>query len=551
VVLREATYRRTGAGAAPIAHVLERVGQVRPELDGRLVRVEGKLLESATTSEHVDLTLQVENTVIGAALPRSTGDVSDGFVNGSRLAVTGVYEVKYDEFGPPSSFRIGPRSPADMTVLARAPWLNVRRMFYVGALLVVGIVLFMAWVAALRRRVERQTAQIRQQLQRETVLEAELQRATKLESLGLLAGGIAHDFNNLLTVVMGNLSLARLDIEPDAPPARCMREAEKAVVRARDLTQQLLTFAKGGAPVRTAVALPEVIREVAQFALSGANARCNFTFAEDPWPADVDKGQIGQVVQNIVINAAQAMPNGGRIDIGLQNETVGDEHGKMLAPGRYLRLSIRDHGAGVQPEDLRKIFDPYFTTKKNGMGLGLATVYSIIKKHAGHITVESTIGRGTVFDIWLPAANTVPDVAPATLAPVNSAPGRGRVLFMDDEEEIRRLGQAMLRHFGLDATMVADGAAAVDAYTRAMKAGSPYDVVILDLTVPGGVGGRQAMEQLLQLDPKVKAIVSSGYSNDQVLSNYRAHGFRGMVSKPYEISDFSHTISAVMQGAHS
>ncbi len=551
VVLREAIYRKTGEGPKPSPQMLGEMEKVRPDLDGRLVRVEGSLLESSATSEQTHLTLQAENTVIQVDLPRGTDDSAMALAAGSRLAVTGVYEVKYDDFGQPGGFRIGPRSAADIVVLASAPWLNTRLMLYVGGVLSCGIILFTAWVAALRRRVGQQTEQIRLQLKRESDLEAELQRATKLESLGLLAGGIAHDFNNLLTVVMGNVSLARLDVDAESAPARCMREAEKAVIRARDLTQQLLTFSKGGSPIRTAVVLPDVVREVAQFAVSGANARCHFDFAADLWPAEVDKGQIGQVVQNIVINATQAMPNGGRIDVRLSNETVGAEHGQMLAAGRYLKLTIGDHGAGVKAEDLRRIFDPYFTTKKHGLGLGLATVYSIIKKHLGHITVESEIGSGTTFHIWLPAANTVPAVASIEVRPPVGSPGQARVLFMDDEEEIRRLGSTMLRHFGHETTAVSDGAEAVHAYQQALQAGSPYDVVILDLTVPGGVGGRQAMEQLLQIDPKVRAIVSSGYSNDQVLSNYRAHGFRGMVSKPYQISDFAHAITAVLKGAHS
>jgi signal transduction histidine kinase/ActR/RegA family two-component response regulator len=434
-------------------------------------------------------------------------------------------------------------------VLTRPSWLTRRRILGFTGTLAVGILLFIVWVAALRRRVSAQTEQIRQQLKREAQLEAELLRASKLESLGLLAGGLAHDFNNLLTVVMGNLSLARLDSKMEPESASSLRDAEKAVVRARDLTQQLLTFAKGGAPIRAAVVLPDVVREVAEFALRGSHSRCQFDIPGDLWPANVDKGQIGQVVQNIVINAVQAMKDGGIIDITLQNDLVGAELNQVLAPGRYVKLTIADHGPGILPKDLQHIFDPYFTTKKQGSGLGLATVHSIVKKHLGHISAESVIGRGTTFRIWLPAAASAPDAAntPAAIASPPAASGPVRILFMDDEDMILQVGCVMLRRIGYEVTAVKDGEAAVREYTRARQEGRPYALVVLDLTVPGGMGGRQAMEQLLRLDPAVCAIVSSGYSNDLVLSNYQAHGFRGMVSKPYEIADLAHAIERVLR----
>jgi len=392
-------------------------------------------------------------------------------------------------------------------------------------------------------------------MKRESSLQADLQRASRLESLGLLAGGIAHDFNNLLTVVMGNLSLARLIGKPDPEVETSLLDAEKAATRARDLTQQLLTFAKGGSPVQAAVLLPDVVREVAEFALRGSNVRCRFDFADGLWPANVDKGQIGQVVQNVVINAMQAMPGGGALDISMHNELVPPGAGQVLDPGRYLHLRFTDHGHGIRPEDLERIFDPYFTTKKNGSGLGLATVHSIVKKHNGHITAESVPANGTCFHIWLPAASEAPSarIALAEPEPQLAPPpaSKARILFMDDEVPIRTLGGAILRRIGYEVTAVADGAEAVREYSKAMEEGRPYGAVILDLTIPGGMGGRQAMEELFKLDPGVVGIVCSGYSNDAVLANYRAHGFRGMVSKPYEATDLALALERVLRGGRA
>jgi len=380
-------------------------------------------------------------------------------------------------------------------------------------------------------------------------LEAEVLRSSKLESLGILAGGIAHDFNNLLTVVMGNLTLAMLDSQVAAAAGRWLREAEHGVLRARDLTQQLLTFAKGGDPVRTAVALPDIVREAAEFTLHGSKVRCIFDIAADLWPADVDKGQIGQVVQNIVINAVQAMPEGGALHIALRNAAVAAGDLPAVAAGRYLKLSLADTGTGIRGEHLARIFDPYFTTKQQGSGLGLATVYSVVKKHQGHIEVESELGRGTTFRIWLPAAQRPPEAA----APVHTRLSHrtGRILFMDDEEPICRLATALLERMGYEANVVGDGSEVVREYGAARTAGRPYDAVILDLTVPGGMGGLEAMEALRKLDPEVRAIVSSGYSSDPVLANYRAHGFLGMVPKPYKITDLSKTIQTVLGNGKS
>ncbi len=379
-------------------------------------------------------------------------------------------------------------------------------------------------------------------------LEAELARASKLESIGLLAGGIAHDFNNILTVIMGNLALMAFELPSGSRPLAWLRDAEKGLLRARDLTRQLLTFAKGGEPVLDAVNLAEVVRDAAQFALHGSNVRAEFTLPDDLWTAQADKGQIGQVVQNLVLNAAQAMPAGGNVRLTLANETIAARPGHPLAEGGYLRLEITDHGPGIAPANLARIFEPYFTTKPAGSGLGLATVYSIVRRHHGHIEVESPPGRGATFRCWLPVAPAVrPAERPESNAPFPSPAGSpGRLLFMDDEEPIRRMALALLAHLGFAVAVAADGTEAVRLYAEARARGEPFDLVIMDLTVPGGMGGKEAMAELQALDPGVKVIVSSGYSSDPVMANHRAHGFCGMVPKPYKFSDLAKTVRAVL-----
>jgi two-component system cell cycle sensor histidine kinase/response regulator CckA len=554
VTLREAIFRKTGRGEQPRPSRLVRLDAPLSEYDGKLVAIEGTLIEYSATGDEFRLTLQAGNGIFEAFLDQhGKGGMPPVLANGSLLLLTGVYEVKYDEYGQPSSYQLELRAPADIAVLTSPSWLTRGRILAFACAMGVGILLFIGWVSALRRQVREQTHQIREQVKRESRLEVELQRAGKLESLGLLAGGIAHDFNNLLTVVIGNLSLSRLDTTMEPSSVESLRDAEKAAARARDLTQQLLTFAKGGAPIRAAVLLPEVVREVTEFALRGSKVLCKFDIPDELWPANVDKGQIGQVVQNIVINAIQAMPEGGVIDVSLRNESVGAELGQVLSPGQYLQLTFTDHGAGIRPQDLQSIFDPYFTTKKHGSGLGLATVHSIVKKHLGHISAESTPGKGTTFRIWLPAAeNTpIPETICESAIPTRIDGGRARILFMDDEQSIRRLGSAILHRIGYDVSTVSDGTEALREYSDARAAGRPYSAVILDLTIPGGMGGSHTMEQLLKIDPAVRAIVSSGYSNDTVLSNYKTHGFRGMVSKPYETADLALAVERVLKGEWS
>jgi len=375
-------------------------------------------------------------------------------------------------------------------------------------------------------------------------MEEEIQKGKKLESLGVLSGGIAHDFNNFLTAILGNLSLAKLDTDPAAEAHRLLEEAEKAAARAKDLTLQLLTFSKGGMPVRKLASLKEVIRESAEFVLRGSKAKPNFFFPEDLWAAEVDTGQISQVMQNLVINADQAMPQGGVIEVRAENVLLQEGTGNPATPGKYLKITVQDRGMGIPEDHLPRIFDPYFTTKQKGSGLGLATAYSIVKKHEGCINVQSTLGAGTVFQIFLPASEKP---SPEKIVEGKQAMnGNGRVLVMDDEEMIRGMFDKILSRMGYEVESAREGSEAVSLYQKARESGRTFDAVILDLTVPGGLGGKETFEQLRDLDPEVKAIVSSGYSNDPILAKYEDYGFKGMVAKPFDFSELSRTLKAVI-----
>ncbi|MBI5769832.1 MAG: PAS domain S-box protein [Verrucomicrobia bacterium] len=375
-------------------------------------------------------------------------------------------------------------------------------------------------------------------------LEEEMLRASKLESVGVLAGGIAHDFNNLLAIIMGNLTLALNDEATRVAGGRWLKEAERGTIRAKELTQQLLTFARGGDPVRTAVLLPDVVREAAEFALHGSPVRCEFDIAEDLRPADADKGQIGQVVQNLVLNSVHAMPGGGVIRLALRNDRVEAGAVPPLAAGDYVKLSVSDTGCGISRENLARIFEPFFTTKEFGTGLGLATVFSVVQKHRGHVAVESEVERGSTFHLWLPVARVEPPPAGSSAAPFDQL--GGRVLFMDDEEPIREMTAALLKRLGLQPTVTRDGGEAVREFALAQMRGEPFDLVIMDLTVPGAMGGAAAMQEILKLDPGARGIVSSGYSSDPVMANFREHGFRSAVPKPYRMADFTRTLREVL-----
>lgn len=382
-------------------------------------------------------------------------------------------------------------------------------------------------------------------------MEEELLRAGKLESIGVLAGGIAHDFNNLLAAILGTVSFAKMLVKADEKVSKLLDDAEKASVRAGELTSQLITFAKGGAPLKRRARIGDLIRNTTRFTLSGSNVRSEFSIPDDMPLVEADEAQIRQVLHNIVMNAREAMPEGGIVTVSARSVSVGRKNALPLPDGEYLEIAIHDEGVGIAPQHLSKIFDPYFTTKemgsRKGMGLGLAVSYSIIKNHDGLITVEAQQGVGSTFHIYLP-------VTPAgreeeKKRPVAAVAGTGRVLIMDDEESIREMASEMLRHLGYETAVARDGEEAVQLYARARAEGRSFQTVILDLTIPGGMGGKDALQRLKEIDPQVRAIVSSGYADDLILSEFRKEGFQGVIAKPYRMAELGAVVSDVLRKA--
>jgi len=375
-------------------------------------------------------------------------------------------------------------------------------------------------------------------------------RIDRLESLGILAGGIAHDFNNFLTAILGNLSMARIALERDGIGGRIpemLREAEDSTVRATSLTDQLLTFAKGGIPVKSVLQLPELIRNCAEFALSGSPVSLELDIAPDLRPVEADPGQLGRVLDNLVINAKQAMPDGGVLLVSADNVAIEAGASDGLRPGDFVRIRVTDEGTGIHPRFLGRVFDPYFTTKQKGSGLGLSTVYSIVTRHDGTVLVDSTPGRGTTFTVLLPAADR-----PAHGAAAATPTGRlrpSRILVMDDQESVLRTASRMLGTMGHDVTCAEDGEAAVSACRRALDAGTPFDLVILDLTVPGGMGGVETLDALRRFWPGVRAVASSGYSTDAVLADPASYGFAGILRKPYTVEDLARCLRRALEGS--
>jgi PAS domain S-box-containing protein len=374
--------------------------------------------------------------------------------------------------------------------------------------------------------------------------EEDLLKVEKLESIGVLAGGIAHDFNNLLTAILGNMSVIRHSLIGDKKSATRLEEAEKACLKAKGLTQQLLAFAKGGAPIKTTASVYDLISDASDLPLRGSNVGMRLKVNPEVWPIDVDEGQIGQVIGNIVLNAQQAMPEGGTIEIEAENVTIENEEAAQASPGKYVRISITDHGPGIPEENLNRIFDLYFTTKPKGSGLGLATAFVILNNHGGAISVDSKPGEGTTFSVILPASQGI--ITPSEFPEERLIIGDGKVLLMDDEEAIRDLAQDLLTMLGYEVEVAKDGRECIDLYCDARRGGQPFDVVILDLTIPGGMGGGATVQKLKEIDPEVKAIVSSGYSDDPIMANYYECGFCGVIPKPYDALEIGRVIASVI-----
>jgi two-component system, cell cycle sensor histidine kinase and response regulator CckA len=382
-------------------------------------------------------------------------------------------------------------------------------------------------------------------------MQQELLKARHLESIAALSGGIAHDYNNLLTAIMGNISLALTGIPEDDAIYDWLSQAQEAALIAKELTNRLITFSKGGSPQKETVDIAGLVESAAEFALSGSNIVAEFHIAADLRCADVDRTQIGQAFHNLVINAREAMPEGGTLFVSAVNQESMPE-GSHVKAGRYVAVSIRDTGSGISPEVVGRIFDPYFSTKEmggqRGMGLGLSIANSIIEQHEGRIIVEAPSGEGALFHVFLPASLSACGAAdlpePATVS--DQSVFSGRILVMDDEDMIRKLAGSMLGKLGFETRFARNGEEAIAAYEAAMQAGCPFEAVILDLTVKGGMGGKDTIRRLCALDPSVKAIVSSGYANDPGVTHYSDYGFCGVVTKPYRFDELRQILETIL-----
>jgi len=376
-------------------------------------------------------------------------------------------------------------------------------------------------------------------------MEQEQLKIEKLQSLGILAGGLAHDFNNLLTSILGNIDFAKSFVKRGDKIFNLLERAEKSSHRASDLAKQLITFSKGGGPVKSSFSIGDVLQSATSFGLTGSNVTSAFHIPKHPWNVEADEGQVRQVIHSMVLNARDAMPEGGVVFLSVENVTVSLKDGLLLREGDYVRMSIKDGGIGIPAENIPKIFDPYFTTKEmgnqKGMGLGLSVCYSIVKNHQGAITVESKVGVGTTFHVYLPVS---PEKVEEERGK-SKISRRKRVLAMDDEKEVRKILEEVLKDEGYEAAFARDGSEAIKLYQEAKEAQRPFDAVILDLTVPGGMSGKETIKRLLEMDPEVKAIVSSGYHKDPIMLKFKEYGFKVALAKPYKISTLRRVLSGV------
>jgi two-component system cell cycle sensor histidine kinase/response regulator CckA len=379
------------------------------------------------------------------------------------------------------------------------------------------------------------------------LLEEEQLKTQKLEAIGTLAGGIAHDFNNLLQGVFGYISMAKMTLDQKERSLAMLEQAEKALHMSVNLTAQLLTFSKGGRPVKKKIMLQSIIDNSVRFALSGSRTEYRIKRDEGLWAVEADEGQLGQVIQNIVLNSDQAMPMGGTVVITARNVHAPQKGlPLLLMEGNYVEISVKDTGIRIPDHYLSRIFDPYFTTKEKGSGLGLATSYSIIKNHGGLIDVESEMGKGSTFYIYLPAIEEDGEKV-ETISATDAIVRKGRILVMDDEELVRNVAGEMIRVLGHEAEFAMNGEEAVIKYREAMSSDKRFDIVILDLTVRGGVGGEEAIRELLAIDPDINAVVSSGYIDNSTISEYRNHGFKACLKKPFTMKGLRDTLNALLR----
>jgi PAS domain S-box-containing protein len=378
-------------------------------------------------------------------------------------------------------------------------------------------------------------------------VDKELFKIRKLESVGVFAGGIAHDFNNILAAILGNLELAEKYIDPTNEAYPLLDQAKKASIRAKGLTQQLLTFAKGGDPVKQTSSIGKTITDSSNFVLHGSSVVCNYNIPDNLWQVDVDTGQISQVMQNIIINARHAMPDGGVIEVCCENIPFITKEAVSLPDQKYVKITIVDSGSGIPEKYIDKIFDPYFSTKQEGGGLGLAICYSIISKHDGSISVQSETNIGTTFTIYLPASQkTSQDTVPSKQGLIE-ARHKATIMVMDDESMVRDVSKQMLEQFGHEVVLAENGHEAIELYNDYSKANRFIDIIIMDLTIPGEMGGKDAVREILKINQDAKVVVASGYSNDPVMAHYQDYGFKASIAKPFRLSELNKLINTVLE----
>jgi two-component system cell cycle sensor histidine kinase/response regulator CckA len=381
-------------------------------------------------------------------------------------------------------------------------------------------------------------------------LENEIIKAKKLEATAMLASGIAHDFNNLLAVILGNLEMAQADMLIGQSIAKELQNARQACLSAGNLARKFLTFSSGGKPFKEPTPAEAFIADAVRLALAGSPVNFECFFPEGLWPVEVDAGQMTQAIANVVSNAREAMPQGGAIRIRAENIDSVPGKNRELPNNqdvKYVKVSIQDQGVGIPKDMLPQVFDPYFSSKEmgqeKGMGLGLTVAYSIIKNHGGSIDIASQPNIGTTVSMYLPAIDKqiVSLETKAELTPLVN----NKILVMEDEEMLRNVTRDILEMVGYQVEVACNEEEAIELYLQAQLEGSPFGAVILDLTIKGGMGGRETIKRLKEIDPDIRAIVVSGYANDPVMANFKEYGFLDALHKPYQLEDLERSLHAV------